>query len=65
MKICRKCGAEIIDGMNGCQLTGDICFNCRGGRPVYPAPRQVDYPETMEYLEWIEDQCLSMGYMPE
>lgn len=64
MKTCRVCGSEIVDGVNGCQLMGDICFDC-GGRPVYPAPRRVDYPEEIEYLDWLEDRCLSMGYMPE
>lgn len=65
MKTCRKCGVEIVNGQNGCQLLGDICFDCNGGHPVYPAPRKIDYPEEMDYLDWIEDQCLSMGYMPE
>lgn len=64
MKKCIKCGVEIVNGQNGCQLL-DVCFCCNGGRPVYPAPRKIDYPESMDYLNWIEDKCLSMGYMPE
>lgn len=65
MKKCRVCGAEIINGQNGCMMLGDICFDCHGGPPVYPSPRRIDYPEAPDYLDWIEDKCLSMGYMPE
>lgn len=64
MKKCIKCGVEIVNGQNGCQLL-DVCFCCNGGHPVYPAHRKIDYPEEMDYLDWIEDKCLSMGYMPE
>ena len=65
MKTCRKCGCEIVNGQNGCQLLGDICFDCNGGYPHYPPPVRINYPESMDYLDWIEDKCLSMGYMPE
>lgn len=64
MKKCIRCGVEIVNGQNGCQLL-DVCFCCNGGHPVYPAPRKIDYPESVDYLDWIEDKCLSMGYMPE
>lgn len=29
MKICKQCGAEIINGVNGCVMAGDVCFSCR------------------------------------
>lgn len=35
MKICEKCGIEIINGVNGCMLNGNICDNCSGFKPDY------------------------------
>ena len=35
MKICDKCGIEIINGVNGCMLNGDICDNCSGFKPDF------------------------------
>ena len=29
MKICEICGAEIIDGVNGCTFAGSVCFSCK------------------------------------
>jgi hypothetical protein len=37
MKICKQCGNEITNGINGCMLMGDICFDC-GGKPQYISP---------------------------
>ena len=55
MKHCRKCGCEIVNGMNGCQLLGDICFDCNGGRPKYPDPIVIAGPiyEDVDFEELI------------
>ena len=63
MKICRQCGCEIINGENGCQFMGDICFDC-GGRPNYnrnPPMRQCD-EMTWDEVDTLEGMCLSINY---
>lgn len=61
MKICRKCGCEIINGVNGCQFTGDICFPCRGGAPDYSKLPKVQPETSFEEADYWEGLCLSMG----
>lgn len=57
MKICEKCGVEIINGVNGCMMMGNICDKC-GDWPNYgpsgvAAPRRyTDIPD--DYLNYIE-----------
>lgn len=63
MKVCDKCGIEIINGVNGCMLTGNVCFTCRGGAPRYydklAAPTYTD-----EMIDALESRCLDMGESP-
>ena len=61
MKKCRVCGVEIINGKNGCQITGDICFDCRGGPPDYSNLPKVESVSTWEEADYWESMCLSMG----
>ena len=61
MKVCRVCGVEIINGRNGCQITGDICFDCRGGPPDYSNLPKVEPVSTLEEADYWESMCLSMG----
>lgn len=61
MKVCRECGVEIINGINGCQITGDICFKCRGGFPDYSKLPKVEPVSTWEEADYWESMCLSMG----
>lgn len=28
MKVCKVCGCKIFNGVNGCVLSGNICFEC-------------------------------------
>lgn len=58
MKRCIKCGREIINGVNGCQLLKD-CFECHGGFPKYPAP--TTERETVGWIELdaLEDRCIN------
>ena len=42
VKRCRRCGAEIVNGVNGCSLAGDVCFSCR---PWNMRPVPVKRPE--------------------
>ena len=63
-KKCCKCGCEIVYGVNGCMIMDD-CFTCHGGYPKYPEPVRICYPESIEYLDYTEDRCLSMGCMPD
>lgn len=42
MKTCEKCGAIIINGVNGCSLAGDLCFTCQPWK-IRPVP--VKRPE--------------------
>lgn len=58
MKKCIKCGREIINGVNGCQLLND-CFDCRGGYPTYPAPRQARETVSWDELDALEDRCVN------
>jgi len=64
MKRCEKCGCEIVLGVNGCTLL-PVCFDCNGGHPEYPAPVRINYPDSMDYLDYIENLCLSMGETPD
>ena len=64
MKKCRCCGVEIVNGVNGCQLTGDICFPCRGGAPDYsklPPSTLNTFMVTEDDLNSLEGRCLDMG----
>ena len=60
MKVCRVCGVEIINGQNGCQIMGDICFDC-GGRPDYSKLPKLEPVSTVEEADFWEAMCLSMG----
>ena len=64
MKRCVKCGCEIVNGENGCSMMQD-CFKCHGGFPVYPGPIVKTSPDSLEYLDYAENCCLSMGEMPD
>ena len=58
MKKCEKCGKEIVNGVNGCQLM-KICFECNGGFPDYPkySYASAERPSWDE-LDAAEDKCL-------
>ena len=58
MKRCVKCGAEIVNGENGCMLI-DECFTCHGGYPKYaPATgRNWNYGSWND-LDALEDRCV-------
>lgn len=43
MKTCKKCGAIIINGVNGCSLAEDVCFSCRPWN-IYPVPVKREEP---------------------
>ena len=60
MKTCKKCGKEIINGVNGCMLAGDICFDCQPWdmKPT-KSPRAVVY--TYEELCSLESLCIDDG----
>jgi len=60
MKVCRVCGVEIVNGQNGCQIMGDICFDC-GGRPDYSKLPKLEPVSTVEEADFWEAMCLSMG----
>ena len=62
MKICRNCGVEIINGQNGCQLMGDICFTC-GGAPNYNncPPRRLYNEMTWDEVDALENLCIDDG----
>lgn len=51
MKICRICGKEIINGVNGCTFAGDICFDCKPVR-FDLAPARVAEPTYEEGCYW-------------
>lgn len=43
MKICRICGAEIVNGVNGCTMAGNVCFNCKPwNMKLIPAAKYID-----------------------
>jgi hypothetical protein len=49
-KMCRECGAEIVNGVNGCMLKGNICNACNPGLYYLAPPRQgVSYSESDGY----------------
>ena len=56
MKTCIKCGKQIINGVNGCQLMTD-CFECHGGFPKY-APPIARETVTWSELDALEDRCV-------
>ena len=60
MKKCIKCGAEIVNGVNGCTLMQD-CFSCHGGFPLYPAPIVRELSDDLDYIDYAEGRCLDMG----
>ena len=51
MKICRECGKIIINGINGCMLAGDICFDCKPERFDLAPARQAE-PTFDEMCYW-------------
>lgn len=61
MKICKKCGIEIINGVNGSMIMGNICHDC-GDRPVYYTRPRRAYEEgrnmTWDELDILEDKCV-------
>ena len=61
MKMCRKCGTEIINGTNGCMLLGDICNTCyNGGKPIRYAPPKSRINEYYSNNEesYFEGECI-------
>lgn len=64
MKRCNKCGCEIVNGVNGCGLMQD-CFSCHGGPPKYGPAIVKQYPDSYDYLDYMEGRCLDMGEMPD
>lgn len=56
MKTCIRCGKQIINGINGCQLMVD-CFECHGGFPKY-APPTTRETVTWSELDALEDRCV-------
>ncbi len=56
MKICVKCGKEIINGINGCEMMKE-CFDCHGGFPKY-APPTVKETVGWDELDALEDRCV-------
>lgn len=58
MKTCVICGKEIVNGINGCQLMKE-CFDCHGGFPKYPAPRQMRETVSWDELDALEDRCVN------
>lgn len=58
VKRCRLCGDEIVNGVNGCSLAGDICFSCRPWNvktiPARRADAGADY-ENMILAQQEED----------
>lgn len=58
MKTCVICGKEIINGINGCQIMKE-CFDCHGGYPKYPAPRQMRETISWDELDALEDRCIN------
>lgn len=57
MKICRECGREIIDGVNGCTFAGDICFDCRPVRFDLAPARKAE--PTIEECDFWENKILA------
>ena len=58
MKTCVICGMEIINGVNGCMIMNE-CFDCHGGYPKYPAPRQMIETISWSELDALEDRCVN------
>ncbi len=59
MKKCIKCGKEIINGINGCQMMKE-CFDCHGGCPDYSRNKSNFRWNTGSGadLDVAEDRCL-------
>lgn len=57
MKICRICGKEIIDGVNGCTFAGDVCFDCKPVRFDLAPPRKAE--PTIEECDYWENRILA------
>lgn len=56
---CEKCGMPIIDGLNGCQDAGNICFSCK---PFHPCTAPAHRPApNEEEIDFMEGRCLDMG----
>jgi len=58
MKRCIKCGSEIINGINGCEILNE-CFTCHGGYPKY-APTSKRETYSWDELDAIEDRCINV-----
>ena len=57
MKKCIRCGIEIINGINGCEILNE-CFTCHGGYPKYtPASKRETY--SWDELDALEDRCIN------
>jgi len=60
MKICEVCGAEIINGENGCTMAGNICFKCKPWK-MKTVPAHNWWGDSVENLDALESRCLDMG----
>ena len=57
MKKCRKCGCEIVNGVNGCTMAGDICFSCKPWNMSRIVPASVPYDDGA--ADYWEEQILT------
>ena len=59
MKKCVKCGREIVNGVNGCQMM-DECFECHGGYPDYSRNKFIFHwsKANWDNLDALEDRCI-------
>ena len=57
MKRCIKCGSEIINGINGCEILNER-FACHGGYPKY-APTSKRETYSWDELDALEDRCIN------
>lgn len=48
MKFCKICGAEIVNGANGCAMAGNVCFSCKPWNMNRIAPARRTF-------EWVTD----------
>lgn len=53
MKHCSKCGAEIVNGVNGCMLSDD-CFKCVPIAYSLQPAKQPNYYNSTEYDSYID-----------
>ena len=57
MKKCIRCGTEIINGINGCEILNE-CFTCHGGYPKY-TPASKGETDSWDELDALEDRCIN------